>query len=328
MNNVLIGDAGNDVLNGGAGNDTLSGGAGNDVLIGGKGNDIIDGGAGNDVLVLAGNSREYTFKFLADGRVEVTDKVGGRDGVDIISNIENLAFKDGSAKVDGFRKEQITKHYDKNWAITSYDITVTNSNKDEYKQHFDKNWKLQFVESVTNSGNTQTTRILDANGKQTSVTVVTTDKDTVTSKYYDATGTKLLSTTTELVNDGHTVKTQTSASGETTSTSDSLSASRAVEYVDQTSKNLTEKYYDANMKPIGNTLVQYGDGFTDYKEYDANWQLTSFHRVMAENYMVGALYKTGSGSILPYQDVRDVLTHATDDPGYLISYGHYTGALA
>jgi Ca2+-binding RTX toxin-like protein len=60
MNNLLLGNAGNDILLGlggkdrllgGDGNDDLQGGNGKDRLVGGKGNDRLEGGGGRDVLI-------------------------------------------------------------------------------------------------------------------------------------------------------------------------------------------------------------------------------------------------------------------------------------
>ncbi len=111
-NDRLSGGSGNDVLNGGSGNDRLDGGSGSDHLVGGSGNDRLSGGAGNDRLsggsgndVLNGGSGVDTAKFSGsiddyeltrndDGSWTVTDSTG-RDGSDILQNVERLEFSDG-----------------------------------------------------------------------------------------------------------------------------------------------------------------------------------------------------------------------------------------
>ncbi len=72
-----------------------SGIVGNDldnILIGNKGNNPIDGGAGEDVVQFSGSSEEYDFE--KDGEVlQVTDK-NKRDGKDSLKNIEIIRFTD------------------------------------------------------------------------------------------------------------------------------------------------------------------------------------------------------------------------------------------
>ncbi len=51
MDDVIIGDAGNNVLIGRGGNDTLNGGAGRDILVGGAGTDTLLGGNEDDILI-------------------------------------------------------------------------------------------------------------------------------------------------------------------------------------------------------------------------------------------------------------------------------------
>lgn len=53
-NDSLSGGDGNDLLRGGLGDDTLNGGAGADTLYGQGGKDVLTGGAGSDVFVLEG----------------------------------------------------------------------------------------------------------------------------------------------------------------------------------------------------------------------------------------------------------------------------------
>lgn len=69
-NDVLLGGQNNDQLFGGLGNDFLFGEEGNDQLVGGAGRDLLDGGAGNDVL-LGGDGRDVL--------------VGGAGGMDTLT---------------------------------------------------------------------------------------------------------------------------------------------------------------------------------------------------------------------------------------------------
>lgn len=91
---LIDGAAGFDTLLGRAGNDTLAGGLDDDTLAGGAGDDSIDGGGGFDTLVLSGNLSDYTVQALGNGFYSVADNGASGDGVDIISQIEELSFAD------------------------------------------------------------------------------------------------------------------------------------------------------------------------------------------------------------------------------------------
>jgi len=100
----LEGDSGNDLITGGTGNDNLFGGEGRDSLYGGDGNDLLDGGSGDDLINggvgsfdtarFRGFSFEYITRQLSNGSLEIEDSVIGRDGIDILLNIELLWFQD------------------------------------------------------------------------------------------------------------------------------------------------------------------------------------------------------------------------------------------
>jgi Ca2+-binding RTX toxin-like protein len=87
--------SGDDRIAGGVRNDYLEGYGGNDTMIGGPGNDVIDGGAGWNTAVYAGNKANYTWQAGDDGTVILTDGQPGRDGSDILANVQLLQFKDG-----------------------------------------------------------------------------------------------------------------------------------------------------------------------------------------------------------------------------------------
>ncbi|WP_163932847.1 hypothetical protein [Paraferrimonas sp. SM1919] len=90
---TLQGGAGNDILKGGEGDDTLDGGADNDILYAGKGNDALDGGSGDDVAIFSGSILDYNFQTYSG--IRVTDTVSGRDGQDMLNNIERVSFNEG-----------------------------------------------------------------------------------------------------------------------------------------------------------------------------------------------------------------------------------------
>jgi Ca2+-binding RTX toxin-like protein len=79
-------------------NDRIDGGPGNDVITGGIGNDVIDGGEGMDTAVFAGNISDYNVSF-AGNRITVTDRVAGRGGTDVLTNIEFLKFADATTSM-------------------------------------------------------------------------------------------------------------------------------------------------------------------------------------------------------------------------------------
>ncbi|NBU75861.1 MAG: calcium-binding protein, partial [Planctomycetes bacterium] len=92
--NLLQGSSGDNELLGHAGNDTLRGGDGNDTLSGGSGNDNLDGGSGIDTVKFRGNFTDYHIVSLANNQLQVTDSVNGRDGQDIVKEIEHFSFLD------------------------------------------------------------------------------------------------------------------------------------------------------------------------------------------------------------------------------------------
>ena len=83
------GNVGANVIQGGEGDDTLSGLGGDDTLI---------GDAGDDVAVYVGNRADYTIELAEDG-YRVTDNTAGRDGVDLLMDVERITFADGQTLV-------------------------------------------------------------------------------------------------------------------------------------------------------------------------------------------------------------------------------------
>ena len=99
VENLIYTGSANFVGQGNALDNVINGRTGNDILTGGDGNDTLNGGDGLDTAVLRGVAADYTVTFVSGSTWTITDNVGGRDGVDTISNIERLSFSDGSFRV-------------------------------------------------------------------------------------------------------------------------------------------------------------------------------------------------------------------------------------
>ncbi len=94
-NDELHGGAGNDTIGSLAGDDKLFGDAGNDTLSGGLGNDTLDGGTGIDTAVFSGNFSDYTITYdTGTSSYTIADNVAGRDGIDVVTNVEHFQFLD------------------------------------------------------------------------------------------------------------------------------------------------------------------------------------------------------------------------------------------
>jgi Ca2+-binding RTX toxin-like protein len=92
----LSGGTGDDLLEGGLEDDLLSGGQGNDVLQGGVGDDTLLGGEGTDIAQYSGSYADYRVTQINDTTWRVVDTKSGRDGADILTNVERLSFSDVS----------------------------------------------------------------------------------------------------------------------------------------------------------------------------------------------------------------------------------------
>lgn len=84
LDEILIGDAGNNSLDGENGNDAILGNAGDDRLSGGQGNDILLGGQNNDQL-FGGQGNDFVF---------------GEEGNDQLQGGQGRDFLDGGAGND------------------------------------------------------------------------------------------------------------------------------------------------------------------------------------------------------------------------------------
>jgi methionine-rich copper-binding protein CopC len=73
----------------------ITGGDGPDSLVGTVGNDTVAGGAGIDIYTFTGNRSQYILTKTANG-YQAHDGTPGRDGTDLISAVETLAFADST----------------------------------------------------------------------------------------------------------------------------------------------------------------------------------------------------------------------------------------
>jgi len=74
---------------------------GDDIITGAGGDDYIDAGMGEDTVNYSGNFNDYTIENQANGSLSVSDDRGESfDGVDTLSNTENLQFADGVYSVE------------------------------------------------------------------------------------------------------------------------------------------------------------------------------------------------------------------------------------
>lgn len=89
----ISGGPSTDSLLGYGGNDTIQGGAGNDLIQGGVGDDAIDGGSGTDIAIFQGSASQYRIGYNGLNAI-----VSGPDGVDALTNVEQLKFGSAAAQ--------------------------------------------------------------------------------------------------------------------------------------------------------------------------------------------------------------------------------------
>ncbi|MEL6701418.1 MAG: matrixin family metalloprotease, partial [Pseudomonadota bacterium] len=80
-------------------NSTYTGTGNNDSFIANSGDDVINGRGGVDTLSLSGDQTQYTLTMSRDGMV-LTDRAG-RDGSDLLIDIEQLDFQSGASSSGG-----------------------------------------------------------------------------------------------------------------------------------------------------------------------------------------------------------------------------------
>lgn len=77
----------------------LIGNDGNNLLVGLRGNDVLVGGEGTDVALYEGPRSDYDVEVRED-RIIVKDREGGRDGADVVAEIEIISFADQDIRTD------------------------------------------------------------------------------------------------------------------------------------------------------------------------------------------------------------------------------------
>ncbi|WP_185961350.1 M10 family metallopeptidase C-terminal domain-containing protein [Telmatospirillum sp. J64-1] len=94
-----IGGSGDDILIGNDADNRLEGGAGNNILSGGGGNDILIGGSGTNTAIFSGSRAEYRLTHVANDGLRVEHLNNGRDGTNLLYQIDTLRFADTSIPV-------------------------------------------------------------------------------------------------------------------------------------------------------------------------------------------------------------------------------------
>ncbi|WP_201834188.1 M10 family metallopeptidase C-terminal domain-containing protein [Microvirga zambiensis] len=90
----LEGGSGADRFIGNDADNKLIGNGGKDTLQGGKGNDTLEGGSGENTAVFSGVRANYDISPSINGSYLIEDLVGGRDGIDRVTDIRFLEFSD------------------------------------------------------------------------------------------------------------------------------------------------------------------------------------------------------------------------------------------
>lgn len=95
----LVGTGQADSLTGNSLDNRIEGGSGVDTLMGSGGNDTLIGGIGQDVAVYAGSPQDYLVEKIMglNGSYKISDALPGRDGVDVVHDIEQVTFLSGTA---------------------------------------------------------------------------------------------------------------------------------------------------------------------------------------------------------------------------------------
>jgi Peptidase M10 serralysin C terminal len=85
------------------------GGTGNDTFTGNRVNNVIDGGGGTNTFVETGIHTNYSFRQLSTGYVQIIDRrPGSPDGVDQVTNIQNVQFADGTFAISNLLASTIS----------------------------------------------------------------------------------------------------------------------------------------------------------------------------------------------------------------------------
>lgn len=94
IENAVLGD-GNDTVTGNGLNNDIKAGRGDDLINGSAGNDTLDGGQGNDSASYSVSISNFLVEIIDSVTARLTDITSGF-GQDLLTNIENFLFSDGS----------------------------------------------------------------------------------------------------------------------------------------------------------------------------------------------------------------------------------------
>lgn len=85
-----------------AGNENITGTDGNDLISGRGGNDHLYGKGGVDTAVYTGKLSDYGIVNNYNGTYTIRDFRAGGDGIDVVRDIENVSFSDGTVTIKAF----------------------------------------------------------------------------------------------------------------------------------------------------------------------------------------------------------------------------------
>jgi len=243
---------------------------GDDIMAAGAGDDFYDGGAGQDTVQLDGGLDEFVFEFTDALIVNDTGATGVDEGRDILIDVEELAFSDGSRAeiVQGDTSITITGYADAASERSSRVVIDTTGDG--------KAWDVQ-TNAYAADGTTLTDRTVsyddgrlvdvdyDASGVRTQQTNTDTEDayawDLVTNTYA-ADGTTLTDRTVSY-DDGRLVDVDYDANGvRTQQTNTDTGNAHAWDLVTNT--------YAADGTTLTDRTVSYDDGRLVDVDYDAN----------------------------------------------------------
>ena len=119
---------------------------GNQTFHAGGGDQGFDGGVGHNTVIFDGAVTQYTFTTNSDGSVTTTDTVVGRDGIDVLLNIEFLEFTDQTVFVENANSANIARLYSAAFDRAP-DTAGRVFGKHRFKQHFSRSEEQRILHS-------------------------------------------------------------------------------------------------------------------------------------------------------------------------------------
>lgn len=112
---------------GAAGNDNITGSNGNDLISGRGGNDHLYGKGGTDTVVYTGKQTDYGIVNNNNGTYTIRDFRSGGDGTDIVRDIENVSFIDGTVTLTSFLDTFNATYVEKLYGTAGHDVLLGSS---------------------------------------------------------------------------------------------------------------------------------------------------------------------------------------------------------